>query len=561
MKRLFIIAAALLSWTAAIADEPAIRNIKIGCVLDKEGAANITEWWDVTAVKGTEWYLVRENLRDIEIQNLSVTDESGLEYKFEGEWDVDRGLSEKAGKCGIHTTSSGCEICWGLGSYGDHIYKVKYKMTNAAKSLNDYDMLHLQFISDQLSSNPDHFKLVLEIPDVQLDTTNARIWGFGYYGEVWFEKGRVVMESSQALNYHSSVILLLRLDKGLIYPTSTLDIDFQDQLDMAMKGSDWEDMQKTPAEKRAEKIQDILSDIVAGLICGGWIPLALIFGWFADKAKKKKWFGTTKFKEIPWNRDIPFDGDLLASNYVLKQAGEAKDNARIAAAMILRMIQDGALGVRKVSEKKVDIYFKDPTKAVDYPKEMAELWNFMEEASGEDLVLQDKEFSTWSNAHQKKVSDWLEKVEKGGRDALVRKGLLLGTTPTRNGVEENRKMIGLKTFLSEFTLIKERLSGEVILWQDYLTYGALLGIADKVAEELKDIDPKYFKETQLDTRSLDSTIYTTSHLARCITAAKSAYDKSQSASSGGSGYSGGGGHSSYGGGGGFSGGGHGGGCR
>lgn len=95
MRRIIVIAAALLFSIAAFADYPTIRNIDISVSLQRDGSANISEVWDVRVTEGTEWYLVRNNLGDISIENLSVSDESGLDYINEGRWDVDRSISKK----------------------------------------------------------------------------------------------------------------------------------------------------------------------------------------------------------------------------------------------------------------------------------------------------------------------------------------------------------------------------------------------------------------------------------------------------------------------------------
>ena len=166
MRRIIVIAAALLFSIAAFADYPTIRNIDISVSLQRDGSANISEVWDVRVTEGTEWYLVRNNLGDISIENLSVSDESGLDYINEGRWDVDRSISKKAGRCGLHYTGDGVEICWGLGTYGDHVYTVSYTMTNAVKSLSDADMLHLQLVSPGLSSRPKNVKVrISNVPD------------------------------------------------------------------------------------------------------------------------------------------------------------------------------------------------------------------------------------------------------------------------------------------------------------------------------------------------------------------------------------------------------------
>ena len=99
MRKFALFAAVLLLVQgAASAYEPAIRNIDISLTLHRDGSAGVHEVWDVCAASGTEWYLVRNNLGDIDILDLAVSDESGLDFINEGEWDVDRSIADKAGR-------------------------------------------------------------------------------------------------------------------------------------------------------------------------------------------------------------------------------------------------------------------------------------------------------------------------------------------------------------------------------------------------------------------------------------------------------------------------------
>lgn len=565
MKRFFLsVLLAAVVMTAASADEAAIRSVRIGCVLDREGTAHIHEWWDVTTVKGTEWYLVRENLGDIEIENFSVTDEdTGREYVNEGSWDVDRTLEEKDGRCGIHETSDGCELCWGFGSYGDHKFHVRYKMRNAAKSLDDYDMLHIQFVSDRLSSPPQNVKLVLEIPGQKIDSTNARIWGFGYKGKCIFTKDRVYMESDGPFDYNSSLILLMRLDKGMISPASVQKRSFKDHLDYALEGSEFTNDPPGRFERLLSGIFSFLLTAGTVLWYGGWIPLVYLISLIEWVCTKRRWLGTLFKRTIPWCRDVPYGGDILAANYAMLKVSPARiaKKARVASAMILRMISLGAISVRTGRDGKVELYLGDVNRIDKSDSVMRELWDMIREAAGKDHALQDTEFSRWAKSNGKKVSSWVQSVKEQGRKSMERGGCLNNGVITDAGIRENRRLFGLRNFLDDFTLVEEKRSVEAVLWQDYLVYGALFGIADKVARELRDINP----EAVVDPDVVVRTVYVTNDLGTSIMRAKSAYDSSVS-SSGGSGsghssFSGGGGHSSYSGGRGYSGGGHGGGCR
>ena len=114
----------------------------------------------------------------------------------------------------------------------------------------------------------------------------------------------------------------------------------------------------------------------------------------------------------------------------------------------------------------------------------------------------------------------------------------------------------------------QREAFEASLWKEYMVYGALFGITERVARQLKDIDPSLFREAfHYDMTDFDSVMATSTAFSRAVSQAiaQSAAARAAVYSSGSSGSSGSsrgyGGHSSRGGGGGFSGGGRGGGGR
>ena len=130
---------------------------------------------------------------------------------------------------------------------------------------------------------------------------------------------------------------------------------------------------------------------------------------------------------------------------------------------------------------------------------------------------------------------------------------------TEAGIVQARNLLGLKKYLSEFTLVSERETPEVILWQDYLTFATLFGIADKVSEQLKEINADIYRETVGDVDvSVTETIYMARYISMAMQRAILNEQISAAANSRSQGFGGG---ASFGGGGGFSGGGFGGGSR
>lgn len=543
LRRLTILLATLMA-LPVFADSPAINDIAIDVVLRHDGSADITEVWDVDVTSGTEWYLTRNNLGDIDILNLAVSDETGRRYVVEDRWDVNRTISQKEGRCGLNSTSYGCEICWGVGTFGHHVFKVSYTMTNAVKSLDDYDMLHMQFISPGLSSEPRKASVRIRMAGESFSESNARIWGFGYYGDINFqEDGSVLAQTSKSIPHNGSMIVLMRFDKGIFSSTSIQERSFDDVLERAMVGADFNEQNR--------------DDETAGIIIGILVALfAICCPIVAAKAQRRSVIG--KMKTIEWFRDVPMDGDLVASDCVLKKALLSKNTNSLASALILRMIYKGNLMVNKDADGKVEISFND-SRSKELEGVEAKLYRMMKDASGMDQILQDKEFSRWSRRNTSRVSEWASSISSEGRATLLTKGYSkIGGGMSGNGKQKARELVGFKKFLEEFTVIDERETSDAVLWQEYLVFASLFGIADKVAAQLKDINPQAFEQQMAyDYDTTRTILYQTRNLSNSITNAqqREAASKAQQASKGF------GGGASFGGGGGFSGGGFGGGSR
>lgn len=543
MRRfLAFIVAAMATTFAATAFEPAIRDIDILVSLTRDGSAEITEHWDVCVADGTEWYLVRYNLGDIRIEDFSVSDETGLQYENTEKWDVDWSLKQKTGKCGIVHTGKGDELCWGVGSYGDHVFTVRYRMTNAVKSLEDYDMIHLQLVSPELSARPENVRVEICAEPVSLDMDNTRAWGFGFVGNCEFEDGKVVYQSEERFRSNSSVIALVRFDKGIFDSASSQHRTFEDVFAEAEEGSDYEDD------------DDDEFAFVLGLFVS-FVLGAVIIGRVSKRKRRLKILGC-KDEDITWCRDVPYGGDIIESDFVLGRLGENVKGGSLASALILRMIYKGNLSVSKDVKGKVEIMFSE--KATDGLDEASlGLYNMMLEASGSDKVLQDKEFSKWSGSHEKRVYDWIRLCDRQARARLAANHFGRPDTYAKAGQQQARNLVGFKKFLKDFTLIAERETPEVTLWQEYMVYGALYGIAEKVASQLKDINPKFLEQVNgYDNDTLGDVILRTRMLSNAITRSDASYAAAQAARRSGMG-----GGTSFGGGGGFSGGGAGGGSR
>ena len=558
MKRLFPVLTVLLALfclTPPAAAQTEVHDVDITVTLATDGSARVREVWDMTVTKGTEVYLGRENLGDIKIKDLTVSDDAGRQYKTDRNWDTERSFSQKAGHCGLNSISNGCEICWGMTEYGNRVYTVDYTLTNLVKSLEDYDMVHYMFYTPN-DFRAAHVKVTLEKPDFVMDTL-TRIWAFGFDGYIWREDGKVIAESENPLEPDHDIIILMRFDKGTFESKSVQERPFQVVLDRALEGADEPD---APLPKWKEILYTILGILFCLVMC--FLPFVpLIIRIQQRRLDRENAFGTKKLSSIEWSREIPYDGDILLNYYVISTSSDlnAQKNS-VASAMILHMLQEGCLKADKdLSTGKVNIRFNQNADFSKLESDEEKLWSMMYSASGENHILEEKEFSKWAQGHNSTLVNWTKSVRNNGWTKL-RTGEYYQVYGkyTDKGRKENRKIVGLKTFLEDATLIKERSSPEVTLWRKYMIFASLIGIADKVAKELKDIDPVAFEQVySMGYNDMTRVI----HLTNSYSDVLSRYGKPPVSSySGGSigsfSRSGGGGHSSFGGGGGFSGGGH-----
>ena len=554
MKRLLLTVLAALAGTLAVSAQT-LRDIDIRAVLNEDGSARITQVWDATVVDGTEMYLPISNLGKMEVEDFSVR-EGGLTYYNEGNrWDVDRTLQEKAGRCGVVEKRDGVELCWGKTSYAPHVWTLEYTVTGLVQSFTDADGFNFMFVNPGFDAPPQHVKVTLVngTGGPQWTYDNTRVWGFGSYGDInVMDDGTIVYESSEPFGYESSVIGLVRFEKGLFKPTVTHDMSFDKLKEKALKGSSY-------GENEREKN---IFMVIFALIFGGGLFAAIsaaVLQALGYKYKKSM-YGKTKITE--WFREAPLKGNLFASSYVLDNGwrftGPASSKNLIGA-FFLRWILDGKVMVQPDPQKakRVNLLFIPGLEFEDDVE--GALYDMALEASGGNLLLESGEFEKWSEKHYKKFLAWPDRAKARGRSILHEKNLLLhGSDTNDKGKVQACRVVEFKNFLNDFTLHSERGAGEVGLWKDYLVFAQLYGIADKVAEQFQKLYPKEFQELSESVGVNPNDMMRTIRLNNITTtsAVNRAASKYQAGSIKGTG-----GHTSFGGGGGFSGGGFGGGGR
>ena len=118
-----------------------------------------------------------------------------------------------------------------------------------------------------------------------------------------------------------------------------------------------------------------------------------------------------------------------------------------------------------------------------------ELYDFLKIAAGSNNIIDNNEIKRWSRRHKKILENWHEELIKGIYNVNLR--------------PETEALIGLKKFLLDYSLIDEKKHIEVKVWENYLIYAQLLGVADEVSKQFTKIYPDYSKIGEISVMNRD----------------------------------------------------------
>lgn len=536
-----------------------INSINMDIFIDDYGNANVTEVWNCKTDKGTESYHPYYNLGNSKITNLTVSDKN-MNYTTLQSWDTSGTLSSKAYKCGINKISNGVELCWGISNYGSNTYIVKYNISNFVSELNDSQMIYWTLIPYDFSNEIGSVKIKIHSNSYFEDTID--VWGYGNYGGLCYvNDGAIFMDSDGKLKTSEYMTILVKFPQGRFTTSNKLNSDFNSYFTMAQDG----------AKQYKESIWSIILRVIISIIsfCMSILPIIIIIvlaiinsnGDYGFKAGPE---GKKIPKDVSYYRDIPCKGDIFQSYYIAYQYKLIKNKTDILGAIILKWLKQGIIRTENKEQGKVFkkentviILDNDANKKFDNIRE-TELYDMMYVASV-DGILENKEFEKWCKKSYEKILGWFDNILDQERSRLVLEGLIKRekrkaflsdkyvSTPELKEIATN--LAGLKKFLLDYTLIMQREAIEVELFEDYLIYAQMMGIAKQVSKQFKELYPDMIEQTNYG--SYDNIVYINYCASSGISSANSARAAAQSYSSGGGGFSsGGGGSGSFGGGGG-----------
>lgn len=220
-------------------DGPVLYSENIYVRIYENGSADIVSFRKCLMTRGTENFIPIGNLGASVISNFSVS-EYGKDFEYVSNWNINASREQKTNKCGIVETADGYELCWGIGDYGKHNYKISYHVSDFVKETKDAQIIFWKFINNDTNLAPKKAKVVIWAP-WELGFRDNRIWSFGYEGTIKFVNGCVVAESSFPLLEKDYVTVLVEMPKGSTSTKDVLSQSMDDIIEKAFEGSDYTD--------------------------------------------------------------------------------------------------------------------------------------------------------------------------------------------------------------------------------------------------------------------------------------------------------------------------------
>lgn len=557
MKKIIFTLVLFLVPSIILANE--ISNINMSIYVDNNGTAHVTEEWTAKLNEGTEGYKPYYNLGESEISNFKVS-MNGKEYTYKSDYDINASFNEKKYKNGFNYVNDGVELCFGITKYGKNTYTLSYDISNFVLNTNDgYQMIYWTLFPKNYKQSPGRVYIKIYSDFKYADTLD--VWGYGKYGApTYVYDGYIEMDSESTVSSSEYMAILVKFPENTFTLDTTVDKTFQEYLDMANDGAvAYNESEETLFEK-------ILNFIFA--IIGLLVPFTTIFiiiksaisnsyGYKNNKIIDKK--NTPLFRDIPCNKNIYYANTLVKLN---KNIFNGYKETNIFGSIILKWVKENKVVFKNGPSGK----FNKNTSSIDLTLNPTfdnvlekELFDIMYEASI-DGILETKELEKWCNKNYTKFFNLFERINKVEIEKLKQDNHIY----TRNSKEEckkknvmddtiyddSTKLYGLKKFLEEFSKIDTREVLEVHIWDEYLMFAYIFGIADKVAKQLKNLYPEVLADPN-NYVDLDTILYINYISNRSVNAASTAKSRAESYSSGGGGFSsGGGGGGSFGGGGG-----------
>lgn len=598
-KLLFIVLFAVIVLFALTTKSNAslyLNNLDFYAELDENGNMNVTETWSIRVSDTNTLYKTFEidrtkysNITNVRVSEIGKGDLSETNtWAYHLEKDTYFGGKNGDGKF---------EISWGVGldnSSATKAYKISYTVQDVIKKYDDCAELYWQFVGSDFEISASKITGTIKLPKQVDSKEDIRVWGHvkTLNGEIYTTSEDTVQFALD--NYSSGNYVEIRIATPTkIFGTVSKTYSKNMLSSIIEEETKWAD--EANAVRRREKI--VKTIVKTTIVVGGTILLIVLLRKTVKYVKLLK--STNKLEpteKLEYFREKPSEDSTPADALYLYNNGNTPASVsfgNIFSATLLNLSLKGyfKIAVEKNEKGKEETVIYKPQKDIttlQYEEER--IGRFVKIAIGNEEKITIKQLQKYIQKHPTDVSKLIERTnsatksknkmnynydektakEKAGYTAktflyfffamwciglffpvsivLIINAILASlinkklSNLTQKGIDEREKWKGLKKYMEDFSLLDEKEIPALEIWEEYLVYATVFGIADKVIKQLKLVYPQI---ENMDNFNTYSYVYLMSHtnfnssFSRAINSSISS--AMSSGSGGGGGFSGGGG--------------------
>lgn len=586
-----------------------LRNLNYDVTLNDDGSADVTETWRISIEDTNTLFKTFEvdSSKYKEITNVKVTEVKSSEnleftpinqYKYHVDKNCYYALIYK-GKF---------EIAWG--AHAEDItktYRISYKIIDVVKNYNDCAEFYWQFIGTDSEIPADYIEGTIKLPYSVENIEDLRVWAHGpLNGNIEKVSNNTVRFTVE--DFESNTMLEARVVTPNNIFNHNLNTSNQNKLNSILSEEQtWADEANRKREQIAKRIENQRKMLIIGFIITNILGLILTIVIIKKIIKYHKELKNTPIikpnQKLDYYRDIqdenqtPGEAGFL---YYFKATGLQYNMTKIVSATMLDLCMKKHISFEQIPDKKEQIRVNLVSKnKEELKKDEKIVYELLEKVPKNDTnSFTMKEFEKYASNHSSKILSTFTKIEtivkksqeKVGnysKDSITKsqnwsmKGIayifigiisiiamwllaipcIIATiycfkisgrynTLTEKGMNEREKLNGLKKYMEDFSMMKEKSVPELVLWEKYLIYATVFGIANKVLKQLKVVYPEILDESYLSSNGYtylylmyspkfnNSFINT---LNNCVTTSYHSATNYSSGSGGGGGFSSGGG--------------------
>ncbi len=402
-------------------------------------------------------------------------------------------------------------------------FLLDYKLDKAIVLHNDVAELYWQFIGNDFTDQINDLKIRIHLPNND-ESDSFRVWAHGdLTGEIEKENNKTVYAHVKYLYPNSPVDIRMTFDKNLITDTSKVKKSNEEALDSILKVEKERALEANRIRKRQQKLVAIAN--YTGIFLIIFQIINIIYIYFKHDKEYKSDFNNDYYREF-------FDDfNVEVGDYILKRT--ITPNAM--SASIMNLIYKKNIKPEKIEEGNKDNYEFTLLNKDNLSDTEIKLVNFLFEKIGdnnkfttEKLKKYAKSTKTYSDFNNTYTS-WKNSVISDGKKLKIFEtsipnkifnvlfcllvmfvGVIFSTNiglsipyviatilsiivvvyslqvlkRTKYGNEQYLRLKASKKFLSDFGTFDIKELPEITLWERYMVYATLFGIASKVSKSM-----------------------------------------------------------------------------